>query len=278
VNQWGVAGEPSVGEQYNYLRNIHGAIVQPQPGEVPLYQGLSNIKGTMAFSTSYLEQPAPLPALSRNATAELFVNLVDNARLDQHHFIVVGVVVQGEEVPAKAYSYGRMADECTPPDPLQCPGPDNAKLYAQGNAYLEKAYPKMDSVLQALPQCSLLCTTPGPCMARERDAGSGRAECFPYSGFDPVAKSWRCPIGSVDSCGASKSAGSTGSAAGLVIGAVLFASLVLLWWCRNSLQAAGIPFLAGSRGGSKAGEMIHLEENEDEEEEQAKSILEPPRH
>lgn len=91
VNQWGVNADPSIGEVYNWRRNFPGAIVQPQPGDTPLQPGQSNVAGSMAFSTSYLIRDGQ-PGLSWNATAELFVNLVDNRRLDSNHFIPVAMV------------------------------------------------------------------------------------------------------------------------------------------------------------------------------------------
>jgi cyclophilin family peptidyl-prolyl cis-trans isomerase len=146
VNQWGVHGDPSIAEIYNWRRNFPGAIVQPQPGETPLQRGQTNVAGAISFSTSYLQR-ANRTGLSWNATAELFVNLVDNPRLDANHFIPVAIVTSGLDVLASCYSYGRMADECDPPDAKKCPGPDEVTLYAKGNSYLDAAYPRMDFIV-----------------------------------------------------------------------------------------------------------------------------------
>ena len=107
VNQWGVNGDPSIGEIYNWRRNFPGAIVEPQPGDTPLQPGQSNVAGAMAFSTSYLERRGQ-PGLSWNATAELFVNLVDNPRLDTNHFVPIAMVTSGLAALANCFSYGRM--------------------------------------------------------------------------------------------------------------------------------------------------------------------------
>lgn len=160
-------GEPSIAEVYNWRRNFPGAIVQPQPGDTPLAPGQSNVAGAIAFSTSYLPR-ARQPGLSWNATAELFVNLVDNLRLDKSHFIPVAMVTSpdGLDVLAQCYSYGRMADECDPPNATKCPGPDEVTLYAQGNrplssetsmslrnalppgnSYLDSLYRRMDYII-----------------------------------------------------------------------------------------------------------------------------------
>ena len=91
VNQWGVNGDPAIGEVYNYLNDVDGAIVHPQPAEMDMFPGLSNTAGAMAFSTSYEVDSAGV-GVSWNATAELFVNLVDNTRLDKAKFIVFAKV------------------------------------------------------------------------------------------------------------------------------------------------------------------------------------------
>ena len=106
--------------------------------------------------------------MSWNATAELFVNLVDNPRLDKSHFVPVAMLtsLDGLAVLAQCYSYGRMADECNPPNPSKCPGPDEVTLYARGNcalftetsislcnafapgnAYLDSLFPRMDYII-----------------------------------------------------------------------------------------------------------------------------------
>ena len=148
VNQWGVNGDPAIGEIYNWRRNFSGAIVQPQPGDTPLTPGQSNVAGAIAFSTSYLMREGQ-PGLSWNATAELFVNLVNNPRLDASHFIPVAFVTSGLDSLANCFSYGRMSDECVPPNATKCPGPDEVTLYAKGNAYLSALYPRMDFIVSA---------------------------------------------------------------------------------------------------------------------------------
>ena len=57
MNQWGVNGDPNIGEVYNYLNDIRSAIVEPQPGETPMPSGNSNLKGVVG--SEHLSKLAP---------------------------------------------------------------------------------------------------------------------------------------------------------------------------------------------------------------------------
>ena len=71
-------------------------------------------------------------------TTQIFVNLGDNRNLDNSGFAPVGSVTSGMKVLDQLYSgYG---DEPTPHQP---------EMEKQGNAYLDKAYPKLDEIKSA---------------------------------------------------------------------------------------------------------------------------------
>ncbi|CAJ1968563.1 unnamed protein product [Cylindrotheca closterium] len=91
---------------------------------------LSNTFGTISMSTSYNKDLPGYPeGVTWNATAELFINLADNQRLDQHLFVPICTVEQMDTV-VKFPSFGEVSD-------LGGPGPSLGLLYEQGNAYIE---------------------------------------------------------------------------------------------------------------------------------------------
>ena len=112
----------------------------------------------MECHRTYTVAPPPTPLPDGNESsyhaastsqAELFVNTVDNVRLDDNKFIVFARVVSGMDAFVSAYSYGRMEDECDPPNPQECPGPLEERVYSEGNAYLESDFPLMDYIIEA---------------------------------------------------------------------------------------------------------------------------------
>ena len=75
-------------------------------------------------------------------TTQLFINLVDNANLDGMGFTPIGTVVEGMAVVESLFSgYG----EGYP----QGEGPDQARITEEGNAYLARAFPKLDYIVTA---------------------------------------------------------------------------------------------------------------------------------
>ncbi len=93
----------------------------------------SNKRGMMTFATS-----GP-----NSRTVQVFINYVDaNARLDAMGFTPFGKIIDGMAVVDALYKgYGEGA-----PRGL---GPDQGKLQAQGNEYLNREFPKMDFVKEA---------------------------------------------------------------------------------------------------------------------------------
>ena len=88
-----------------------------------------NTRGTVSFAA----------AGPNTRTTQIFVNLGDNRNLDNGGFEPVGSVTSGMTVLDELYSgYG---DETTPHQP---------EMENEGNAYLEKAYPKLDEIKTAV--------------------------------------------------------------------------------------------------------------------------------
>jgi len=89
---------------------------------------LHNRRGTVDFAS----------AGPGTRTTQIFVNTADNLQLDGAGFTPIGEVTTGMDAVDKLYS--GYAD---------APTQDQAQMMAQGNAYLEKAWPKLDGVESA---------------------------------------------------------------------------------------------------------------------------------
>ena len=119
--QLGIHGDPSVSRAWASAR------IEDDP------VSLSNTRGTVSFAT----------AGPNTRTTQVFVNYTDaNAKLDARGFAPFGRVVSGMEVVDALYKgYGEGA-------PMGS-GPSQPRLQAEGNAYLEREFPKLDWVKQA---------------------------------------------------------------------------------------------------------------------------------
>jgi peptidyl-prolyl cis-trans isomerase A (cyclophilin A) len=75
-------------------------------------------------------------------TSQIFVNYGNNARLDTQGFSPFGEVIEGMDVVENFYSgYGEGAPSGK--------GPSQGQLQSEGNAYLEKDFPKLDYIKKA---------------------------------------------------------------------------------------------------------------------------------
>lgn len=75
-------------------------------------------------------------------STQFFINLGENSNLDGMGFPAFGHVVQGMDVVDKLYSgYGD--------GPPSGSGPDQGAIAMQGNVYLNKEFPKLDSIVTA---------------------------------------------------------------------------------------------------------------------------------
>jgi peptidyl-prolyl cis-trans isomerase A (cyclophilin A) len=119
--QFGIHGDGSVNAKWREAR------IADDPAK------LSNTRGMMTFATS-----GP-----NSRTVQVFINFVDaNARLDAMGFSPFGKIIDGMSVVDSLYKgYGEGAPRGQ--------GPDQGRLQAEGNAYLNRDFPKMDWVKEA---------------------------------------------------------------------------------------------------------------------------------
>jgi peptidyl-prolyl cis-trans isomerase A (cyclophilin A) len=89
----------------------------------------SNLTGYLTFAT----------AGPNTRTTQLFISLADNRNLDSMGFAPFGKVVEGMEVVQQFYSgYGEGAPGGS--------GPDQGRITNEGKPYLDKNFPKLDSI------------------------------------------------------------------------------------------------------------------------------------
>ena len=120
VAQFGMHGDPKVGQAW---------FDQRIPDD-PVKHG--NTRGTLTFAT----------AGPNTRTTQLFINFGNNNMLDGQGFAPFGEVVQGMGVVDSLYAgYGEGGPRGK--------GPDQGRIRSEGNAYLEKDFPKLDYVKKA---------------------------------------------------------------------------------------------------------------------------------
>lgn len=120
VAQWGYSGDPARDSAWraNPLDD------EPVVG--------SNVRGTVSFAR----------AGPRTRSFQLYINLADNQRLDAlasggvTGYPPIGEITEGEDIPAGFY--GAYAD--------RTPSQDSIRL--QGNDYLRREYPQLDSIIE----------------------------------------------------------------------------------------------------------------------------------
>jgi peptidyl-prolyl cis-trans isomerase A (cyclophilin A) len=121
IVQFGMPANPAVGNVWREARIPDDKVTQ------------SNRKGSIVFATS-----GP-----NTRTTQLFINLNNNAPLDKDGFAPFGEVVQGLDVVEGLYAgYGEGADSGGR-------GPRQELIASQGKAYLDKNFPKLDSIKSA---------------------------------------------------------------------------------------------------------------------------------
>jgi peptidyl-prolyl cis-trans isomerase A (cyclophilin A) len=121
VAQFGIAGDPTV------TAGWRGRTIPDDPVRQP------NARGTVAFAMT-----GPNTRLT-----QLYINLGDNRRLDADGFAPIGRVVSGMEVVDRLYDgYGESAGG-------GMRGGKQEPLLREGNAYLDRRYPKLDRLVRA---------------------------------------------------------------------------------------------------------------------------------
>ena len=118
--RFGINGDPSV----------NGAWVAARIPDDPVKKG--NKRGMITFATSGKD----------SRTTQVFVNYKDNTPLDSKGFAAFGEVTSGMSVVDSLYKgYGEGAPRGQ--------GPEQGRVQSEGNAYLEKEFPKLDAVKTA---------------------------------------------------------------------------------------------------------------------------------
>ena len=121
VAQFGMHGDPAVNKVWSGTRI---------PADPVL---CSNVRGTVSFAM--LQDP-------NTRSNQLFINLKNNASLDNMRFAPIGKVAEGMDVVDKLYSgYGD--------GPPQGGGPSQQSISNLGNKYLADEFPKLDYIRSA---------------------------------------------------------------------------------------------------------------------------------
>ena len=126
VAQFGISAYPAVTTAWK------GTDIQDDPVTQ------SNKKGYITFAT----------AGPNTRTTQVFIDLQDNARLDRMGFAPFGVV-EGDGMKVVEMFYDQYGDNA---------GPDQPKIEKEGKPYLDKGWPKLDTIKSA----TLLTSAPAP--------------------------------------------------------------------------------------------------------------------
>ena len=119
--QFGINAKPAVNAAWQPATISDDPVIQ------------SNKRGYLSFATG-----GP-----NTRTTQVFINFADNVRLDSTGFSPFGQVVEGMDVVDKLFSgYGEGAPNGG--------GPDQGRIQAEGKAYLDKDFPKLDSIKSAV--------------------------------------------------------------------------------------------------------------------------------
>jgi peptidyl-prolyl cis-trans isomerase A (cyclophilin A) len=118
--QFGMSGDPALNAKMDSLQIADDPVTQ------------SNKRGMVTFATR-----GP-----NTRSSQFFINYADNASLDVQGFAPFGKVVDGMKTVDALYGgYGEGAPNG--------PGPSQDLIAAQGNKYLQRAFPKLDYIKSA---------------------------------------------------------------------------------------------------------------------------------
>ncbi|HKO05466.1 MAG TPA: peptidylprolyl isomerase [Candidatus Acidoferrales bacterium] len=140
VVQFGINADPKVNAVWQ------GANIKDDPVTQ------HNVRGTITFAMGGKD----------TRTSQVFINLADNSRLDAMGFPPFGSVVEGMSVVEDLYGdYGEGAPSGR--------GPDQGRIQSEGKPYLDKEFPKLDSIVTAVivvPEGSAPAKTPAKAPAK----------------------------------------------------------------------------------------------------------------
>jgi peptidyl-prolyl cis-trans isomerase A (cyclophilin A) len=118
--QFGIPGDPRVAAQWRVANFPDDPVTQ------------SNQRAFVTFAQT--GEP-------NSRSSQVFINYRDNLALDRSGFAPVGRVVEGMNVVDSLYKgYGEGAPGGD--------GPDQSRIQLEGNAYLDKEFPKLDRILR----------------------------------------------------------------------------------------------------------------------------------
>jgi peptidyl-prolyl cis-trans isomerase A (cyclophilin A) len=118
--QFGISGNPKLSAPWREARIADDPVKQ------------SNKRGTITYAM----------AGPNTRTSQVFINFADNANLDNSGFAPFGRIVSGMDVVDKLNAeYGEGAPRGR--------GPDQGRIQAEGNAYLNKDFGRLDYVKKA---------------------------------------------------------------------------------------------------------------------------------
>jgi peptidyl-prolyl cis-trans isomerase A (cyclophilin A) len=116
---WGLNGDPAVAKAW-----LRARIPDDQTHK------LSNVKGAVAFFQA------------NRRTTQTFINLVDNSATLDIQIAPFGEVISGMDIVEKLYAgYGEAKPNGN--------GPEMNPFYEEGNAYLDREFPKLDYIKKA---------------------------------------------------------------------------------------------------------------------------------
>lgn len=154
IVQFGVAANPAVTKAWSTA----------QIKDDPVKE--SNKKGTLTFAMG-----GP-----NTRSTDFFINLKDNAPLDGMGFSPLGTVTEGMDIVEGLYSgYGEMKE-------MNGAGPSQTLLMNQGKPYLDKNFPKLDSIKSAtviFPEAAAPATKAAPGAATKSGAPAATKSATP---------------------------------------------------------------------------------------------------
>jgi peptidyl-prolyl cis-trans isomerase A (cyclophilin A) len=123
VVQFGLKGEPDIDRKWSQMSMPDDPVSR------------NNARGTITYAKA---GPA-------SRTTQVFINLQDNFALDKQGFAPFGKVVSGMDIVDQLFKgYGDAMPVGS--------GPEQSRIRAEGNAYLERYFPRLDYIKQAAVQ------------------------------------------------------------------------------------------------------------------------------